>query len=156
LHDRVGYGTVRALVVAVLDQRHRRRHQGRRRAEDVVLVRYRRHQPAGGDGEGGRHRTASSSNGLWLAAQAVQHAEDAVRARADVRWVVVAPGHVPVPVQHEQRTLGDALAGPVDAVPARHIPFRLEVSQQGKADAAALGERAVTPYAVDGDTDDAR
>src|SRR6266508_449441 len=63
----------------------------------------------------------------------------------------VAPEQDPIGVDDIQRPLLDAAAVVVRAVPLTDAALGLEVRQQGEADAAVLGERAVTPHAVNGD-----
>ena len=88
LHDRVRGAAVRALVVAVLDQR-----DGRRRVAERVVV-----------GSDGRAQLAHRAPAREL----LERVEDAVGARVDADRRHVAPGDAPLGVDHEQRALAAA------------------------------------------------
>src|SRR5215218_10741202 len=86
----------------------------------------------------------------------LERVEDAVGARVHVRGRDVAPVDRAVTVDHEEGPLARPLARVVDAVRARYLTLGLEVCEEREVQVSGVGERAVTPRPVDGDSHDLR
>ena len=132
---------VRALVVAVLDQR-----DGASAGPAAVI--------AGADGQvqHGCHRCVMPSCRPPVR-QRLERVEDAVGAGIHADRREVAPADDAVAVDHEQRALGEAVLLAIHAVAPRHVALGLEVGEQRKLELAASRERAMAPRAVDRDAE---